>query len=389
MSNAPHFAGRVIHPQGEGIVYGPGCARAELPGLLRRAGVRRPMLVTTPSLVRNGLASEVAAWLGDDIVVFAESREHTPSPVVLEAARMAGGTEVDGLVSLGGSSVVDLTKGIALVLAEGDDLDRLCLRIEPAGGGQRPVLNAPKLPHFALPTTLSGAEFTSAAGITDPPTGEKRIYIDPKLAPRWVCLDPDLTRSTPVALWASTGMKVLSDTIEVFCSPRNNPLAEAVAGGALRLLVESLQTGTEHPEDVDARGRCLFAVGMTLSQLSSVGLGLVAALRHQLGGTVGVAHGVASTIVLPHVMRWNRPDADAALTRAAAAAGVEDADALIVRVESMTDSLGLPRRLRDVDVRHADLESVARHVLGDPATRTNARPLEGVADVLDILEQAW
>ncbi len=275
------FAGRIVHPQGEGIIYGPGCAQSNLVAVLRKAGVRRPMLVTTSSVVRCGLADEVASWLeplaDGPVTVFSGSKEHTPSPVVLAAARMAQAEGVDGLVSLGGSSVVDLTKGIAMVVAEGEDLERLYLRLEPGTAGQRPVLAAPKLPHVALPTTLSGAEFTSAAGITDPPTGEKRIYIDSKLTPQWVLLDPDLCRSTPPQLWASTGMKVLSDAVEVFCSPRCNPLAEAAAGGALRLLIGSLEAATADPDDLDARTRCLFAVGMTLPQLTTVGLGLVAA----------------------------------------------------------------------------------------------------------------
>ena len=387
------FAGRIVHPQGEGIIYGPGCAQSNLVALLRKAGVRRPMLVTTSSVVRCGLADEVASWLkplaNGPVTVYSGSKEHTPSPVVLDAARVAQAEGVDGLVSLGGSSVVDLTKGIAMVIAEGEDLERLYLRLEPGTAEQRPVLAAPKLPHVALPTTLSGAEFTSAAGITDPPTGEKRIYIDSKLTPQWVLLDPELCRSTPPQLWASTGMKVLSDAVEVFCSPRCNPLAEAAAGGALRLLIGSLEAATADPDDVDARTRCLFAVGMTLPQLTTVGLGLVAALRHQIGGGAGVPHGIASTIVLPHVMQWNRSAAEASLDRAALAAGLDRTSALIDRIGSMTSGLGLPTRLRDVDVLPESFESIAAHVLNDPALRTNARPVATTQEVIEVLEAAW
>ncbi len=392
LSETP-FAGRIVHPQGEGIIYGPGCAQSNLAALLRKAGVRRPMLVTTSSLVRCGLADEVTSWLepmaDGPVTVFSGSKEHTPSPVVIEAAEIAQANGVDGFVSLGGSSVVDLTKGIAMVLAEGQALDRLYLRLEPGATGQRPVLAAPKLPHLALPTTLSGAEFTGAAGITDPPTGEKRIYIDAKLTPQWVLLDPQLTRATPPLLWASTGMKVVSDAVEVFCSPRCNPLAEAAAGGALRLLIDSLEPATADPDDVDARTRCLFAVGMTLPQLTTVGLGLVAALRHQIGGGAGVPHGIASTIVLPHVIQWNRSAAEANLDRAALAAGLDRTGGLIERIGSMTRKLGLPTRLRDVGVLQDSFESIAAHVLDDPARRTNPRPVATAQDVIEVLEAAW
>ncbi len=386
------FSGRIVHPQGEGVFYGPGCAPSNLATLLRKHGVRRPMLVTTSSVERCGLADEVASWLAPvadgPVTVFSGSKEHTPSPVVLDAASVAVANEIDGLVSLGGSSVVDLTKGIAMVVAEGEDLERLYLRLEP-GAGQRPVLAAPKLPHLALPTTLSGAEFTSAAGITDPPTGEKRIYIDSKLTPLWVLLDPNLTGATPPLLWASTGMKVLSDAVEVFCSPRCNPLAEAAAGGALRLLIESLEPATADADDVDARTRCLFAVGMTLPQLTTVGLGLVAALRHQIGGGAGVPHGIASAIVLPHVLQWNRSVAEESLDQAALAVGLKGASALIERIGSMTRELGLPTRLRDVGVPAESFEAIAAHVLNDPARRTNARPVTMTQQVLEVLEAAW
>ncbi len=388
MTTTEVLSGRVVHPAGDGIVYGPGTARAELTKLLGRVGAARPVLVTTASVVRAGLADEVAGWMGGDVPIFAGSKEHTPSPVVLEAAEMARAVGADSLVSLGGSSVVDLTKGIALVLAEGGDLDRLRLQAG-GGGGQRPRLTEAKVPHIALPTTLSGAEFTGAAGITDPGSGEKRIYSDAKLAPRWVVLDPELARYTPPALWAATGMKVLSDTVEVFCSPRTNPLAEAVAGGALALLLESLVAGTADPDNFAARGRSLFAVGMALPQLATVGVGLVAALRHQLGGGAGVAHGVGSTIVLPHVLRWNRPVADAALAKAAHAGGLAGPDGLIARIEEMTVRLGLPPRLRDVGVDRSMFPAIAAHVLADPAIRTNARPVPDAAAVTEVLDAAW
>jgi len=391
-AGAPPLSGRVVHPAGEGIVYGPGTMRAELAKLLDRCRIERPMVLTTPSVQRSGLLDDVLAMLGDrPVATFAGSREHTPEPVVAEAAAVARGAGVDGLISLGGSSVVDLTKGVAMVLAEGDDLARLRVEFHAGqpGRNRRPELDAPKLPHVALPTTLSGAEFTGAAGITDPVAGVKQIYRDAKLTPRWVILDPELTRATPAALWAATGMKALADTIEVLCSRRATPLSDAVAAAGLGMLAADLVAATGDVDDLAARGRCQFAVGMVLPQLAMVGVGLVAGLRHQLGGGLGVAHGVASTIVLPHVVRWNAPAAEPALRRAAAAVGVEEIEQLIATVERLTIELGLPSRLRDVGVTRDDLAPVARHVLGDGALATNPRPVSDAASVLEVLRAAW
>jgi alcohol dehydrogenase class IV len=382
------LAGRIVHPAGEGVVYGPGSTGRALAGLLTRMDVVRPFVVTTASVARAGLAAEVIAALGvEPVGVFDGSREHTPAPVVLAAAVQARAAGADCLVSVGGSSVVDLTKGVALLLAEDPDLDGRRLQ----RGAARPGRNLPKLAHVALPTTLSGAEFTGAAGITDPESGEKRGYMDPQLTPRWVILDPELTRATPPSLWAGTGMKVLADTVELLCSQRGTPLSDATASGALAILGEHLAASTADPDDLVARGWCQFAVAMTLPQLTGVGLGLIAALRHQLGGSLGVPHGVASTIVFPHVVRWNAPECGRQLGRIAAALGLADADAGAVagRIEDLTDELGLPRRLRDVGVSRDDLPGVAELVLADGSAATNPRPVGGAQDVIEILDAAF
>jgi maleylacetate reductase len=385
VDDATALSGRILHPPGEGVVFGPGAVGQRLAGLIARCGARRPFVVTTRSVAGAGLAAEVIAALGvDPVGVFEGSREHTPAPVVLAAATAAAAVGADCLVSVGGSSVVDLTKGVALVLSEGED------RITgPARRPDRTSGVSPKLPHIAVPTTLSGAEFTSAAGITDPTTGVKRGYVDPVLAPRWVVLDPELTRATPPALWAATGMKVLADTIETLCSPRATPLSDAVATTALAILAARLAPSTADPDDVVGRGRCQFAVAMTLPNLVGVGVGLVAALRHQLGGGLGVAHGVASTIVLPHVVRWNAPACAPALQHAARALGASGFEDLVAAIERLTDELGLPNRLRDVGVARGDLARIAEHVLGDASLATNPRPVDDVAVVMEVLDAAY
>ena len=377
------IAGRIVNPRSDGVVYGPGVARSELASLLDRLGTSRAFLVTTPSLNRSGVAADVAGWLGDRCAgTFTGSRQHTPAPVVVEAARVASTTGADGLVSLGGSSVVDLTKGVALLLGGGDLADH---RLVP-GAPRRPDDRTPKLPHVAVPTTLSGAEFTSVAGITDPELGEKQMYADRGLIPRWVVFDSELAESCPARLWAGTGMKVVADTIEVLCARRANPQTEALALGALRLLVAELGPATADRTD---RGMCQFAVAMVFPQLAAVGVGLVAALRHQLGGGLGIPHGEASTIVLPHVMRYNLPAAEDRYRRAAATLGLSTAEELIARIEQLTAELGLPGRLRDTGIARHDLDgAVVGHVLADVGSRGNIAPVDA-AGVSQVLDAAW
>jgi alcohol dehydrogenase class IV len=383
------FAGRIVHPRSDGVVYGPGVARAELAGLVDRVGATRTFLVTTGSLARAGLAAEVAGWLGGRCVgTFTGSREHTPVPVVVEAAAAARAAGADCLVSLGGSSVVDLTKGVALLLGEGGDLASHGVR----PGAPRPDLRAAKPPHVAVPTTLSGAEFTAAAGITDPVAAEKQIYLDAKLLPRWVVFDSVLAATCPGRLWAGTGMKVVADALEALTSRRATPMTDALAFGALRLLVDQLPPAVADAADHAARGRCQFAVAMVFPQLATTGTGLVAALRHQLGGALGVPHGEASTIVLPHVMRLNLRSARAqrAYTRAANELGLASAEALVDRVVALTAELGLPGRLRDAGVARdaCDDAAMVGHVVAEGGARANVEPVDEAA-VHRLLAAAW
>jgi alcohol dehydrogenase class IV len=184
-------------------------------------------------------------------------------------------------------------------------------------------------------------------------------------------------------------MKVVADTIEVLCARRANPLSDALALGALRLLADNLRPATADPDDDGARGRCQFAVAMVFPQLAAVGVGLVAALRHQLGGGLGVPHGEASTIVLPHVMRYNLPAAADRYQRAADVLSLPTPDALISRIEALTAELGLPARLRDVGLARADLDApLVEHVLADGGARRNI-VVPDADDVQRILDEAW
>ena len=362
-------AARRIRPGvNEGVVIGSGAVESELAGLVERVGGHRVVILTTPSVARSDLLAVVETVLGSShVATFSGSKAHTPRECVVEAAAIALDAGADTLVSLGGSSVVDMTKG--------GEFDTL--RVE---SGNRLV--QPKLPHIAIPTTLSAAEFTSATGITNPASGVKEIYASLSLAVRWVILDPLMAAATPQRLWAGTGMKLVADCLEGIVSTRATSYSNALLQAALQILLADLGAPLD---DIAARGRCLEAAHMTLSNLHNVGVGAVAALRHQLGGRCGVPHGEASTIVLPHVMRWNGAAAAPALGRAADFLGEPSPAAVVSRVEAVTRQLELPTRLQDVDVHRGELDHIARHAALEAASRGNVRPAnqQGLREILD------
>ncbi len=365
----------------ERVVVGAGAVESELATTVDRLGARRVVVLTTPSVARTPLLTTVTGALGNRLAgTYARSEAHTPRHTVFEAAGTARDADADALVSLGGSSVVDMAKGAAMVLAEGDDLDRLRL-----GSGRRLV--EPTVPHIAIPTTLSAAEFTAAAGITNTDTEVKELFAAATLAPRVVVLDPTMTAATPDRLWRGTGMKLVADCLEGLLSSRATQYSDALLTRAIAILLADLG---EPVDDLDARQRCLEAAHLSLSNMHNVGIGAVAALRHQLGGRCGVAHGEASTIVLPHVMRWNGEAAAPTLDRVAASLGIGKGNGidLIEHLAARITSLGLPSRLRDVGVAESDLGPVAHHAADEASASDNVRPATST-DLETILQAAW
>ena len=391
--------GQVQYPRADRLIFGPGCAQDLLQDVLKQLESQRAFLLTTSSLAHSELLQSLRKVLAPYLVgEFTGSRAHAPKEAVLDAARQARQAKVDVLVSFGGSSVVDLTKGVALVLAEGEELDRMQAHFSLSGGLQAPELPAPKVPHIALPTTLSGAEFTGFAGIGDSDRGVKTPYVDPKLTPRVVFHDPDLCCSTPALLWASTGMKAFADALEALCSPQASPYTDALAHAGLAIFYQDLLPAAAQAGDVHRRGRCLLAAFMAMSSSLQTGFGgFVAAFRHQIGGICGVLHGVASTIMLPHVLRWNLSGSSGPLSQAARTLALvqetRDPEAaslrLIEAVEDLIDRLNLPRRLRDINVPYDALPLIAEGVTRDFALRATLHPVQSGEKCLEVLRMAW
>jgi maleylacetate reductase len=380
------------------IIAGPGAVVAALGDEVRRLGAERVFLLTTPSLVREGtLLDTVRAALGDALVgEFDACRAHNPRPVVLEAARQVREARPDLLVTFGGSTVTDAGKAVSFTIANGihepGDFDA----VDPAASAADPAVRAALIPYIAIPTTLSGAEYSAAAGITNVETKLKRVYPQPGNQPATVVLDPDVTVATPERLWCSTGVKSMSDSIEMMCSPASHPfvrvLARAAAESFFRDLPESFSDDAE--VRVQARSACQHAAWMSAYSLSNSTskLGLGNSLRHQLGA-MGVGHGEATCIMLPHVLAFNWPalgDVQDDVATALALGGDAPVSAATVqeRVRSFVASLGLPGALREVGVAESDLPDLAPRVLNDGMTPFNPKPVS-LEDIEALLRAAY
>jgi len=265
------------------VTHGAGCLQM-LGAELDRLRITRPLLITTRSLVsEGGLLRSVREATNTAIAAeFSETEPHTPRETIVAASRAAREARPDGIISFGGSTVIDTAKGVALALAAevtcAADFDRYARSSRGSIG-----LDGKMLPHVALPTTLSGAEYSCDIGITNALLRKKEIFRYDSLAPRSILLDPLLTSATPARLWSATGIKVMSDAIEQLYSKASHPVIDALCISAIRWFSRYLPR-TAHPDTVartDARLRCQIASWKALFGMHNAGtrVGLGGALR--------------------------------------------------------------------------------------------------------------
>ncbi|AOB37884.1 iron-containing alcohol dehydrogenase [Bordetella parapertussis] len=391
--------GKIDSPRIGSVLFGPG-ALQRLGQCVPQLHARRVLLVTTTSLARQpDVLDEVRGALGGaSVAIYGGARQHVPWEQVVEGARAARQHEADLLVSLGGSSATDVTKGINLALAEaGAEGCAPFLARHAALGADaaKRRFSRPKLMHVAIPTTLSGAEFSSSVGMTDARTRRKFAMVDAALTPGLIVLDPAATRQTSAALWTSTALKVLADCFEEICSPRHVPMVDALALQSVRIIDRYLLASAAAPMDQQARAMLQHATWMCESVKACTGLGIVTALRHQIGGMFDVPHGMASSVVFPAGVRFNRPGVDERLALIADAMGLQARDtaaaagAALQRAQELIAAASLPTRLRDVGVPRDGLDRLAEAVMLDRQTLNNPRPVESVAQVRELLGQIW
>ena len=304
------------------------------------------------------------------------SARHVPSRTVATAVAQARTVRADALVAFGGGSPIDAAKIVAQELLEDGQIQA-------------------DMPQIAISTTLSAGEFTPFAGITDETTRVKGLRADPRICPRTVVLDPEVTRPTPTQLWAATGVKAMDHAIEALWSVQPQPVSDALAMEAIRKLRRFLPRSIAEPDNLDARGECQIAAWMSIFGMANVGVRLSHVLGHQIGARWDVPHGVTSCITLPHCMRHLAPRTLRQQGMVAEALGIavsgrppeavaaDAADA----VEGFIRNLGLPARLRDVGAREDELPAVSREVAHErPSLREEP---DGEAVLLALLRRMW
>ncbi|HSM54826.1 MAG TPA: iron-containing alcohol dehydrogenase [Candidatus Sulfomarinibacteraceae bacterium] len=368
------------------VVFGAG-ALDQLPDLLGETGWRRLLLCTSRSQTANGTVGRLRALLGPRLVaVFDDARAHVPLEQVETAVTMALEQNVDGVIGLGGGSAVGLAKAVSFA-------------IEEAWPAQPPEeadsLRGPRIPVLAIPTTYAGSEMTPIYGTSQAAPGvengprRKRTVRDPRITPRLVLYDPQLTLDLPPEVTAASGVNALAHCIEAVYSTTKNPLSTAAALRGARIIYRALPAAVAQGRSLPARAEMLAGAHLAAVAVVTASIGLHHGLCHVLGGAKDVPHGTANSIMLPHAVRFNLETEEAPLREVARALGLADPQALPDALHHFIGSLGLPQRLRDVGVAEEDLPALARMAMESTAVQNNPRPLTGPEQAEAVYRAAW
>ena len=371
-----------------------------IPSELYRLAASRPMLLTDAVLQRLGMNELLLEILKAEgcppVCSFTDIPVDSSLSVVNRIAALYRENDCDSLLALGGGSVIDTAKGVHLVLSSNTD-DILSL------SGMENMQRGRHIPFIVIPTTAgTGSECTGVAVIRNESQEVKMEFLSPFVAPDAAVLDPRMTLRLPPRATASTGIDALCHAIEAYSCLQKNPLSDAHASAAIRLIAQHLIPAVENGTDVTHRLCMALAATLAGIAFSNSMVGAVHAIGHALGGVCHLPHADVMSVLLPHVMRFNLPKASqhyaellpmlAGWEKAASTPKEERAKAVIHCVEDITAHLhelcGLPVRLRDMQAQKSDFPRVARTAINDGALIVNPVSLSA-EQVEQILHQAY
>jgi len=357
------------------IVFGPNSLQ-EAAHAAVRLGARRPFVVSDPGLIEAGWPAELLGHLRAAGLAPVVWTDVTPNPKdhEIEAGHecyRASGCDV--VLGIGGGSVIDAAKGVALLAANGG-------RILDFEGIDR--IEHPIPPLIMMPSTSgTGADVSQFCIVTDTVRHTKITIMGRALVPDVSVIDPRLLVTMPPALGAATGLDALTHGIEAFVSLAHGPLTDHHALQAISLVNGNLARTMWSPDDSRARSFMAQAALEAGLAFTNAILGATHAMSHQVGGLLDLPHGVVNGVLLPHVIRWNGGEVAERFVPIAQAMGLDVAGApadeavemVADAVRALGDEVGVPRGLGALGVRAEDIPRLSELTLGDACLTTNPR----------------
>ena len=377
-----------------GLRFGAGLAKSLCKEIFAKLGPRI-LFVTDEGLMSLGLTKPTLEELKKltDVKVF-DKVEADPSRNSLQTAIEVGRNfKTTGIIGFGGGSSMDVAKLVALILGSNEDLDSIW-GVSNAKG--------PRLPLVLIPTTAgTGSEVTPIAIITVE-HNEKRGVSSSLILPDLAILDPELTLGLPSGITAATGIDAMVHAIEGYASinSNNNPISKMLAIEALKLLGSSIEKAVLSGTDLEARGNMLIGSMLAGKAFANAPVAAVHALAYPIGGIYHIPHGLSNALILPYVLRFNAINKEAACDYATLAPYVfprinlqQGTQAIcsdfIEGIENLSTKLGLPQKLREVDIPENACKKMAYEAMKQTRLLVNNPRQITEEDAINIYQSAW
>ena len=383
------------------IVFGNGKIDS-LKDEIQKLGGKRVLVLSGRAVAeKTDAVRRINDGLGDmSAGVYSGLTQRAPLSTAVEAANLALASGADTLVGVGGSTISDAARMIAVLMAEGiTTVEQLRQLGEEQDMLLSPNLDGKVLPlQVAVPTTLSAGEFNMGGGnVLDDQAGHKIRVRHPRLYADLIMLDSVMTEGTPDWLWQSTGVKALDHCIERLYTTGNQPAIDAPILAAAEMLFTHLPGSRESDGDPEARLQCLVAAWMSMMGSPNFATGLSHAIGHILGVKYSVGHGYTSCVTQPYVMEFNRPVSATKQALLARSAGIDTrgmsdeaaAEAAARAVDDFVLGMGMPHRIRELEIPESDLPEIAELVLTDGGCQNNPILITSAEQVMEVLRTAF
>lgn len=336
----------------------------ELCRAIGQLGMRKVLIVSDEVLVKIGLLDPILAELekaGLDYVVYDGILPDPTYDQVERGLQVLKDNQCEAILAIGGGSPIDASKAIAARATNDKPLQKMA--------GLFKLRKAP-LPFFAIPTTAgTGSEVTIVSVVSDPDTHQKTPIIDPKLVPMMAALDGKLMQGLPPAVTAATGMDALTHAIESYISVNATPETEAYSIAATRLIMENLEIAVKDGSNLEARQNMAMASYYAGLAFTKASVGYVHAIAHNFGARYATPHGLANSIVLPHILEYSKDSIVDRLAELATVSGLKKgresktqlANKFITRIRTMLKDFDIPERLDAL--KQEDIPTIAKLAL--------------------------
>jgi alcohol dehydrogenase class IV len=356
------------------IRFGAGRIK-ELADACRAAGITRPLLVTDAGLAKLPITTRAMTLLkeaGLPVALFADVQSNPVESNVESGIAAYRAGKHDGIVAFGGGSGLDTGKVIAFMAGQ----TRPLWDFEDIGDWWTRADPDKIAPIIAVPTTAgTGSEVGRAGVITQESTHTKKVIFHPKMMPRVVICDPEVTAGMPPSITAGTGMDALAHCLEAYCAPSYHPMAEGIAVEGMRLIFTNLPKAVANGNDLEARAHMMSAAAMGAAAFQK-GLGAIHALSHPVGALYNTHHGTTNGVFMPYVLVFNRKSIEAKINRLAGFLGIAGGfDGFLTAVLDLRKKTGVPHDLGGLGVDGSRVETIVEMSLEDPTAGGNPVPL--------------